>query len=196
MHAKDHPVISILNDQKRFMVPIYQRQYSWGDKHWSAFWDDVVAKAEETFEGKPKFKHYMGALIIAPGADGYTVGTTPRVQVVDGQQRLTFQLFLAALREVGTRMKFPEVAENVQNYAFNRPMTGDVDPEAKFKLVPTPEDKKVFHDIMVGDWNSVRASYPTAFYQKGTLKTGSAPVAIRALHHGGREKSRCHLPAD
>jgi uncharacterized protein with ParB-like and HNH nuclease domain len=72
MDAKDHPVISVLSDQKRFMVPIYQRQYSWSNKHWMAFWEDVVAKAEETLDGKPKFKHYMGALIIAPGADGYT----------------------------------------------------------------------------------------------------------------------------
>lgn len=88
MDAKDHPVISVLGDQKRFMVPIYQRQYAWTEDRWSDFWDDVVAKAEETFETKPKFQHYMGALIIAPGADGYTVGTTPRVHVVDGQRGL------------------------------------------------------------------------------------------------------------
>src|SRR5258706_4729578 len=60
MDAKDHPGISVLSDQKRFMVPIYQRQYSWSNKHWMAFWEDVVAKAEETLDGKPKFKHYMG----------------------------------------------------------------------------------------------------------------------------------------
>ena len=114
MDAKDHPVISVLSDQKRFMVPIYQRQYRWVEKHWSAFWDDVVAKAEEAQQGKPKFKHYMGALIIAPGSDGYTVASTPRVQVVDGQQRMTtFQIFLVALREVGNLRGFPEVAESV-----------------------------------------------------------------------------------
>jgi hypothetical protein len=182
MDAKDHPVISVLGDQKRFMVPIYQRQYSWYEKHWGAFWDDVVAKAEETFEGKPKFKHYMGALIIAPGIDGYTVGTTPKVQVVDGQQRLTtFQIFLAAIREVSSRKNFPEVADSVQNYLFNRPMTGDVDADAKFKLVPTPEDKQVFHDIIDGNWTSIKDNYPDAFYKKGTLRSSAAPAAIKAL---------------
>ncbi len=30
MDAKDHPVISVLGDQRRFVVPIYQRHYSWG----------------------------------------------------------------------------------------------------------------------------------------------------------------------
>ncbi|HZP10015.1 DUF262 domain-containing protein [Methyloceanibacter sp.] len=182
MDAKDHPVISVLSDQKRFMVPIYQRQYSWSEKYWNDFWDDLVAKSEETLEGLPKFKHYMGALIIAPGADGYVVGTTPRVQVVDGQQRLTtFQLFLAALREVAIRMNCPDVADSVQNYIFNRPMTGDHDADAKFKLVPTPEDKKVFHDIMSGNWQSVQKKYASAFYKKGTLRVSTAPLTIKAL---------------
>src|SRR5215212_7432418 len=104
MDAKDHPVISVLGDQRRFVVPIFQRQYSWGTERLESFWDDVLAKAEEALEGKPKFSHYMGALILAPGGDGFIIGVTPRVQVVDGQQRLTtFQLFLAALREVGQR---------------------------------------------------------------------------------------------
>jgi uncharacterized protein with ParB-like and HNH nuclease domain len=77
MDAKDHPVISVLGDQKRFMVPIYQRQYAWGEDRWSDFWDDLVAKAEESLEGRPKFQHYMGALIIAPGADAIRLGRHP-----------------------------------------------------------------------------------------------------------------------
>ena len=122
---------------------------------------DVVAKAEESLEAKLKFQHYMGALIIAPGVDGYTVGTTPRVQVIDGQQRLTtFQLFLAAVRHVASQSGFAEIADSVQNYLFNRPMTGDKDADAKFKLVPTPEDKKLFHKLVEGGWEAVREDYP------------------------------------
>jgi uncharacterized protein with ParB-like and HNH nuclease domain len=76
MDAKDHPVISVLGDQKRFMVPIYQRQYAWGEDRWSDFWDDLVAKAEESLEGRPKFQHYMGALRLAQMLYGW--GDTPR----------------------------------------------------------------------------------------------------------------------
>ncbi|TWA85158.1 uncharacterized protein DUF1524 [Azospirillum brasilense] len=182
MDAKDHSVISVLGDQRRFMVPIYQRQYSWREGRLVPFWEDVVAKAEETLSGKPRFKHYMGALIIAPGADGYKVGATPRIQVVDGQQRLTtFQLFLAAMREVANRHQMPGVAESVQNYVFNRPMSGDTDPDAKFKLVPTPEDRPIFHAIIDGSLDGVRAAYPQFFYKKGTLIWGEAPNALRAF---------------
>lgn len=182
MDAKDHAVISVLSDQRRFMVPIFQRQYSWREPRLRPFWEDVLAKAEETLEGPPKFKHYMGALILAPGGQGYVVGVTPRVQVVDGQQRLTtFQLFLAALREVGDRLSFPEIRETVSNYIFNRPMTGDTDDDAKFKLVPTPEDRAVFKEIMEDGWKKIRATQPAIFYQNGNLKVGSAPNSVRAF---------------
>ncbi|MCJ2081695.1 DUF262 domain-containing protein [Methylobacterium sp. J-090] len=182
MDAKDHPVISVLGDQRRFMVPIYQRQYSWREPRLAPFWDDVVAKAEEVVGGKPKFSHYMGALILAPGGDGFTIGSTPRVQVVDGQQRLTtFQLFLAALREVGERLGKPELSAMVHNYLYVPTMYGDKEADSKFRLVPTPEDKPVFHLIVEGGLEGVRAKHPTWFYQNGNLIKGSAPNAVRAL---------------
>jgi hypothetical protein len=182
MDTKDHPVISILSDQKRFMVPIYQRQYAWRENRLTPFWEDVVAKAEEALETKPKFKHYMGALIIAPGADGYTVGVTPRVQVVDGQQRLTtFQIFLVSLREVARKLDFHDVTEAISNYILNRPMTGDTDPDARYKLVPTPEDKELFHDVIDGTWKSIRDKYPQFFFKNGNLIWGTAPNAMRAF---------------
>jgi uncharacterized protein with ParB-like and HNH nuclease domain len=182
MDAKDHPVISVLNDQKRFMVPIYQRQYAWGIERWMDFWNDVVAKAEETLESKPRFQHYMGALIIAPGADGYVVGTTPRVQVVDGQQRLTtFQIFLAAVRHVASAHDFTDVSDSIQDYLFNRPRTGDKDAEAKFKLAPTPEDRKLFHVIVDGGWDALRQTYPDFFYLNGNLKPSNSPPAAKAF---------------
>ena len=184
MDAKDHPVIQVLGDQRRFVVPIYQRQYSWRTPRLQPFWEDVVAKAEEALEGKPKFSHYMGALILAPGGDGFTIGVTPRVQVVDGQQRLTtFQIFLAALREVGNRLGAPEVAEAVRNYLFNRQMTGDKDDDARFKLVPTPEDRAVFHLLVEGGLEAVRAKHSRHFFLNGKVVKGGTPNAILAMDY-------------
>lgn len=182
MDAKDHPVISVLGDQRRFVVPIYQRQYSWREERLAPFWDDVVAKAEEALAGKPKFSHYMGALILAPGGDGFTIGTTPRVQVVDGQQRLTtFQIFLAALREVGEMLGHSSIGETVRNYLYVRPMSGDSEPDSRFKLIPTPEDRAIFHLIVEGGLAAIRNNHPQYFFQNGNLIKGSAPNAVRAL---------------
>ncbi|WP_176556369.1 DUF262 domain-containing protein [Rubellimicrobium rubrum] len=172
----------MLGDQRRFVVPIYQRQYSWREKRLEPFWEDVVAKADEALDGKPKFSHYMGALILAPGGDGFTIGATPRVQVVDGQQRLTtFQLFLAALREVGEELGVPGLRDAIANYLFVRPMSGDTDPDARFKLVPTPEDRAVFHLIIEGGLAAVRAKHPHMFFQNGKVIQRWAPLSVIAL---------------
>ena len=97
MDADDHPVEVVLKEARRFMVPLYQRKYQWGDKRLEPFWEDVTAKAIEVLEGDAKFEHYMGALILSPVDQGSQIGITPVVQVVDGQQRLTtFQIMLAA----------------------------------------------------------------------------------------------------
>lgn len=182
MDTKDHKVIAILGDQKRFVVPIYQRQFSWGERRLEPFWDDVSGKAEEALQGTPKFSHYMGALILAPGSDGYTIGATPRVQVVDGQQRLTtFQLFLAAIGDVGKSLGFEDVSQAVQNYIFNNPMTGDTDKDAVYKLVPTPEDRTVFHLLMKGGLQAVREKYPNFFFKNGKVIKGEAPKSVLAM---------------
>lgn len=182
MDAKDHPVISVLGDQRRFVVPIFQRQYSWGDARLAPFWDDVVAKAEEALQGKPKFSHYMGALILAPGGDGFIIGVTPRVLVIDGQQRLTtFQLFLAALREVGQRIGVPDVDSLVHSYLHVPRMSGDTNPDATFRLIPTPEDRAIFHVIVGKGLDGIRNAHPEFFYQNGNLKKAAAPNSVRAF---------------
>lgn len=182
MDAKDHAVISVLGDQRRFVVPIFQRQYAWRESRLIPFWEDVVAKAEEALGGKPRFSHYMGALILAPGGDGFTIGMTPRVLVIDGQQRLTtFQLFLAALREVGPRFGFDDAGSLVHSYLHVPKMTGDVGPDATFRLIPTPEDRAVFHAIVEKGFAGIKKSYPKFFYQNGRIIKGMAPNAVRAF---------------
>ncbi|UZE49802.1 DUF262 domain-containing protein [Rhodopseudomonas sp. P2A-2r] len=180
MDVKDHPVISVLGDQRRFVVPIYQRQYSWKEPRLAPFWDDVVAKAEEVLEGRPKFNHFMGALILAPGGDGFTIGSTPKVQVVDGQQRLTtFQLFLAAIREVGNRVAAPDLTAMVQSYLFVPALSGEKDPDARFRLIPTPDDRAIFHLIIEGGLAAAKQKHPDYFYKNGNFSHG--PNSLRAF---------------
>lgn len=160
MQADDHAVEEILSEGRRFMVPLYQRKYQWHDFQLIPFWEDVEAKAIEVLDGESKFLHYMGALILAPVGEAAQIGITPRVQVVDGQQRLTtFQLFLAALREVAREHGCDDVAEHVRDYLFNKTKTKDADKLARFKLTPTPSDQEVFFDIIEQTYSTVRSRY-------------------------------------
>jgi uncharacterized protein with ParB-like and HNH nuclease domain len=180
MDADDFTIEQILTEGRRFMVPLYQRKYQWADDRLVPFWDDVEAKAAEVLDGSTGFKHYMGALILSPLGEGAQIGLTPRVQVVDGQQRLTtFQLFLAALREIARSSNQPSVIEQVDSYLFNQLRPKDADPLVKFKLTPTPSDREIFHAIIESEYDSLRAQYHK-YYWGGFVPKNTPFRALRA----------------
>jgi len=181
MDADDHPIEVVLKEARRFVVPLYQRKYQWDDSRLEPFWEDVEAKASELLNGNSKFEHYMGALILAPIDVGSLIGKTPIVQVVDGQQRLTtFQLFLAALREVARDNQDTEIMDHISDYLFNDPKSKEKnDPLAKFKLTPTPSDRPIFHDIINMTYEEVIKKHKELFWGERVPKNTSSP-AFRA----------------
>ena len=180
MDADDHEIEVILSEGRRFMVPLYQRKYQWADNRLLPFWDDVQAKAAEELEHKTRFQHYMGALILAPIGEAAQIGVTPRVQVVDGQQRLTtFQLLLTAIREVAREYDCTNIIAYVNDYIFNKPKSKDTDSLTRFKLTPTPSDREVFHDILDKEWGQVRTKYSRYYWGRNVPK--NTPLkALRA----------------
>ena len=180
MDADDHTVEVILAEGRRFMVPLYQRKYQWADHRLLPFWDDVQAKAAEMLENESRFQHYMGALILAPIGEGAQIGVTPRVQVVDGQQRLTtFQLLLAAIREVAREYHCTDIIAYVKDYIFNPLKSKDNDPLTRFKLTPTPSDRELFHDILDKKYGEVQTEY-SSFYWGRRVAKNTPLKALRA----------------
>ena len=164
MDADEFKVQDILSRNERFVVPLYQRQYQWHDcrdgDRTSAFWNDVSAKAGDVLDGRARFEHYMGALLLAPGATQRSFGMTPVAQVVDGQQRLTtFLLLLTAIRETANEQGFEDIASQCQKYLFNEPGKSDTDEFVRFKLTPTPVDREVFSTILDEPLVGVRRKY-------------------------------------
>ena len=93
MKANDKPLLSFLKVQRQLILPLYQRFYSWEHEECEDLWNDIVKAAthQETQH------HFLGSIIL------YLEQTAsppdmPRLQVIDGQQRLvTISLFLLAL---------------------------------------------------------------------------------------------------
>jgi hypothetical protein len=181
MDAKDYLINSVLIESRRYMVPLYQRQFQWREQRLRPFWTDVVAKADERMEERRHYPHYMGALILAPGGDGYAIGVTPRMQVVDGQQRLTtFQILLAAISETARERGWQSILNKARNYLFNEAKAADTDPDVKFKLAPTPADRALYYDIVRLPRKDLRKRYSGHFFQNGNLRRGGAPAALNA----------------
>ena len=184
MDADEFKVTDVLSRNERFVVPLYQRQYQWHDcrdgNRTSAFWQDVASKAGDVLDSRPRFEHYMGALLLAPGATKRAFGMTPIAQVVDGQQRLTtFLILLSAIREVAREENLEDIVDECNKYLFNEPGKSDTDEFVRFKLTPTPVDREVFFHILDQPLTQVRQTYR----EKGAYWGRGVPIntGLRAL---------------
>lgn len=72
---------SIISTNRRFVVPKFQRDYSWNNEQWDDLWQDIETMIEEHDE------HYMGYLVLQTQDDKL-------FYIIDGQQRFTTVLLL------------------------------------------------------------------------------------------------------
>ncbi len=95
MKAEDIQITRLLDGAKQFIVPVFQRDYSWGTKHCEQLWQDVMrVGTDQTAKG-----HFIGSVVYI-AAEDISAGVT-RWLLIDGQQRLTtITLLLIALRNV------------------------------------------------------------------------------------------------
>jgi len=93
MDATKGNIYAILNGNKQFLIPVYQRYYSWETEQCSRLWNDIV-----DMQKKNKVGHFVGSTVnIAEQAMPTGV---QKYMIIDGQQRLTtLSLLLIALRD-------------------------------------------------------------------------------------------------
>ncbi|GAB6050661.1 DUF262 domain-containing protein [Hydrogenophilus islandicus] len=79
----------LLGNGQTYVIPRFQRDYSWDEEHWEDLWVDLLGTLPE--DGEPA--HYMGYLVLQ-------TTDNRRFDVIDGQQRLTTLslIVLAAMR--------------------------------------------------------------------------------------------------
>ncbi len=98
MKADETNLEGLLEGKKQYLVPLYQRTFSWKQDNLKQLWEDLVSLVEHR-RGQPKATHFLGSMVFAPTTDS---GPTVLKQyiVVDGQQRLTaLTLLVAAIRD-------------------------------------------------------------------------------------------------
>ena len=80
---------SIVSNNRRFIVPRFQRDYSWDVEQWDDLWQDIETMREEHDE------HYMGYLVLQTNDE-------KTYYIIDGQQRFTTILLLiyAAIKSI------------------------------------------------------------------------------------------------
>ncbi len=140
------------NQNNQFVIPIYQRLYSWGKKQCEQLWDDIIK-----IGGNDKINgHFIGSILYV--LDGNTHSSP--LLIIDGQQRLTtITLLLIALRNhLSEEVKFLEKfsRKNIEkHYLINSNKNGD----KKFKLILSESDKDTLLSLI--DENQRKPSEPS-----------------------------------
>lgn len=92
MDAQKGNIYQIFNGDKQFIIPVYQRYYSWDKEQCERLWNDIV-----NMQIQNKAGHFVGSIVnIAEKAMPTGV---QKYMIIDGQQRMTtLTLMLIALR--------------------------------------------------------------------------------------------------
>ena len=93
MDARKGNIFEISNGNKQFLIPVYQRYYSWDIEQCRRLWNDIV-----DMQKRNKAGHFVGSIVnIAEQAMPTGV---QKYMIIDGQQRMTtLTLLLLALRD-------------------------------------------------------------------------------------------------
>ena len=137
--------ISILNPTIQYILPIYQRHYSWDNENCSQLWNDIVKMQKGKRPG-----HFIGSIVNINDNTGTTPTGAKKFTFIDGQQRLaTLTLILVALRDFARENPDKGIdAEQIQEcYLKNRFLRGT----EQYKLLLTGGDRKILIDLVKGE---------------------------------------------
>ena len=92
MQAINRKFTAVINGNTQFLIPVFQRDYTWTEEQCDRLWRDIMHAGSGTEKG-----HFLGSIVYVATADNRASFT--RWLVVDGQQRLTsLTLLMIALR--------------------------------------------------------------------------------------------------
>src|SRR5271165_6828755 len=96
MKATEAKLLAFLKKSPQFVIPIYQRTYSWTDKECRQLWDDIVRTGSDDAISM----HFIGSIVYIEAGLSQVSHQSPLL-VINGQQRLTtLALLLTALADV------------------------------------------------------------------------------------------------
>lgn len=144
MKAGETSLLKLMNSALQFVVPIYQRTYSWTLKQCNQLWKDII---QITLNRDEKV-HFIGSVVYIDL--GTPRGRPQQLLLIDGQQRLTtLSLLLCALaRHIDENGLGDKVNSNkIRNYFLLNSDENGID---RYKMVLTEQDKDTFIRILEG----------------------------------------------
>src|SRR5260221_3080104 len=139
MKADNLPIAKIFSSggDIHYVLPHFQREYTWERENWETLLNDALAVYEEMPEtgdadgGFGNVEHFLGSIVVIH--DGMRAGTVSAFKLVDGQQRLTtISLLMKALAKLIETTQ-PTLTKKIDKLLVNADEEGDL----FFKILPT-----------------------------------------------------------
>ncbi len=143
MKATQAKLLTFLKNSPQFIIPIYQRTYSWTEKECRQLWDDILRAGRE--QSIPV--HFIGSVVYVEQGLSTVTNQSPLL-VIDGQQRLTtVTLLLAALAEIlkGRDPVGGFTERKTRNYYL---VNAEEDGDAYYKLLLSQTDRETLTAIV------------------------------------------------
>lgn len=146
MKATEANLLKFLRKSPQFVIPIYQRNYSWTEEQCRQLWTDLLRAGRL----KEVTAHFIGSIVYVERGLSNVV-QQEALLVIDGQQRLTTStLLIAALAKHFESKGVGELletfsAKKLRNYYLLNP---DEEGERHFKLLLSETDKETLLAIL------------------------------------------------
>ncbi|MGN6127567.1 MAG: GmrSD restriction endonuclease domain-containing protein [Humibacter sp.] len=181
MKAVDSHLLTLLKASSQYIVPIYQRLYSWHEPECEQLWSDILRAGLSTNLGA----HFTGSIVYVARGESTNTSSEPDL-IIDGQQRVTtVTLILAALAERLSTLPESD-REPINGFSPKKIrnrylLNDDEDGERAYKLILSQSDKDALIAILRGVAPSAdavtRVMDNFAFFQK-KLSNPSLDLAV------------------
>ena len=128
-------IYQLLNGQYQYIIPVYQRKYSWlAEVQCARLWKDIVNMVKQH-----KQHHFVGSIVSV--AEKYSLMGVQKRLIIDGQQRMTtLSILMIALRDYLVEQGAgEEVEENINMVLKNPSRKGD----DAYKMLLTDTDRNI-----------------------------------------------------
>lgn len=143
---------------KRFIIPVYQRNYDWKMEHCKQLYDDLVKIIRQN-----RKNHFFGSIVSVQSESG----TMEEFLIIDGQQRLTtISLLLLAIYHLLSSGKMVSRDHQLTDKILKKYLIDEYEPEEKrIKLKPIKNDQKAFGILFDQDEEYIPDSNLTINYR-------------------------------
>lgn len=170
----------LLDGKIQYVVPLYQRTYSWEEEQWEQLWEDLL---EIYVMDAPK-NHFIGSVVTQQIPN--EPESVSRYTLIDGQQRMTTMfILLSVIRQLAAAE--PEIWNRLADEILNTCLINEFnDGDEYVKLMPTQQDRVPFRSVVNGEPAASGSQIERArsyFFDK--LQDGDVdgnPMNLRKLH--------------